>query len=98
MNDLQELTEALETSIFVDIALPIEERRHQAKVVATLKRAARLVADPNDDAIERAAKAIFAVHSATNWTWDKLNPGSHHEYRTQAKAAIAALTPPGDTE
>ena len=47
MTDLQD---ALNTPIFVDIALPIEERRHQSKAVATLKEAARRVANPDYEA------------------------------------------------
>ena len=52
MSEPQDLNEAIETSIFVDIALPIEERRHQARIVATLKEAARLVVNPNYETVQ----------------------------------------------
>lgn len=42
-----DLLEALDAPIFVDIALPIEERRYQTRVVATLKDAARRMANLN---------------------------------------------------
>ena len=40
-----DLQDAIDTPIFVDVALPIEERRHQTRAVATLKKAAGLVAN-----------------------------------------------------
>ncbi len=35
------LQEALDTLIFVDIALPLDERRHEGEAVVVLKQAAR---------------------------------------------------------
>ena len=89
--NIEELQAALETSIFVDIALPTEERRHQAKVVATLKEAARLVANPN---IEAAAldrhrngrpKCYEGPKEDGCYCWDT------------TEAAVAAALTPGDT-
>ena len=48
--DSEQLQEAIDTTIFPDIALSIEERRYQAKAVATLKQAARKVANPDYEA------------------------------------------------
>ena len=103
---MSELQAALETSIFVDIALPTEERRHQAKVVATLKEAARLVAN------SPTYKWCEVHHSGVNWrTGADIMQGVErcdaHRLLTmpgqEATVAAcdviaAALTPPGDTE
>ncbi len=64
MSDLQD---ALDTPIFVDIALPIEERRHQSKAVATLKEAARRVANPDYEA------GVQAINEFTKNGWDATN-------------------------
>ena len=81
---MSELEDALETSIFVDIALPIEERRHQAKVVATLKEAAKLVANPN-------IEAALVVYRDSEYE----GPTNRDEVR---RIVAAALTPLGDDE
>ncbi len=49
MSNRGKIQEAIDTTIFPDIALSIEERRYQAKAVATLKQAARKYADPLDE-------------------------------------------------
>ena len=52
-----DLQDAINTPIFVDIALPIEERRHQTRAVARLKMAARRLANPD---YERAYAILYA--------------------------------------
>ena len=84
---MSELQAALETSIFVDIALPTEERRHQAKVVATLKEAARLVANPNIEAAHRAMRALMPRE------WER-EPFP----KAFAEIIIEAALTPGDTK
>jgi len=86
---MSELQAALETSIFVDIALPTEERRHQAKVVATLKEAARLVANPNILAAARSRYSEAVRFTFTQKQWDEIMEETR-------QIVAAALTPPED--
>lgn len=65
-----ELQDAIDTPIFVDIALPIEERRHQAHAVARLKEAARRVANRDTEPIARAiVDATGADHGDDDEAW-----------------------------
>ena len=59
-----EMQEALDANVFIDIALPIDERRYQSHVVAALKTAARRVANPDYE-----KNAIELVDSDGNHQW-----------------------------
>lgn len=73
-----DLQEALDTPIFPDIALPIEERRHQSEAVSVLKRAARKYQECLKEVSDEELPAIYHEHKApSDHKHDQMGPASY---------------------